>query len=81
MRKIAATLLILLITSSLYSQDYPAVVYNAREPQIGWSKNIILFSDGQFISVIQQDLGGGYTYGHWKLYDNILELKEYPRYL
>lgn len=79
MRKIAATLLILLITSSLYSQDYPAVVYNAREPQIGWSKNIILFSDGQFISVIQQDLGGGYTYGHWKLYDNILELKEYPR--
>lgn len=68
----------LLITLLLYSQDRP-VVYNASEPKIGWSNNVILFHNGQFISVLQHDLASGYTYGYWNQYDNILELKGYPR--
>ncbi len=78
MKRLAVTFFLLLITLSLYSQDRP-VVYNRKVPEIGWSNDIILFNDGQFISKIQQDLASGYIYGHWKQYDNILELKGYPR--
>lgn len=79
MKRLVATLFILLISLPLYSQNNQAVVYNRKVPEIGWRNDIILFPNGQFISVMKLGLAGGYTYGHWKQYDNILELNGYPR--
>ena len=77
MKRFVVAFSFLLITLLLYSQDRP-VVYNASEPKIGWSNNVILLHNGQFISVLQHDLASGYTYGYWNQCDNILELKGYP---
>ena len=79
MKILAVILFISSSLLSLYSQDNQAVVYNAKVTEIGWSNDVILFPNGQFISVMKQGLASGYTYGYWKQYDNILEFKGYPK--